>query len=82
MSIEIDNEHPLTHDYTQNGLAESFIKCIKQIARPLLVTSKLPIFTWGHAILHVVTLIRIRSTNYHNFSPLKFAFSQEPNKLI
>ncbi|KAK2436707.1 putative mitochondrial protein [Trifolium repens] len=79
MSIGIDIEHPVAHVHTQNGLAESFIKRIKLIARPLLMRSKLPISTWGHAILHAATLIRIRPTSYHNSSPLKLVFGQDPN---
>ena len=71
MSIGIDIEHPVAHVHTQNGLAESFIKCIKLIARPLLMRCKLPISTWGHAILHAAKLIRIRPTSYHDSSPLK-----------
>ena len=46
----------------QNGLAESFIKCLQLIARPLLMKTKLPIFAWGHAIIHVVALVRIQLT--------------------
>jgi hypothetical protein len=79
MSIGIDIEHPVAHVHTQNGLAESFIKRLNLIARPLLMRCKLPISTWGHAILHAATLIRIRPTSYHDSSPLKLVFGQEPN---
>jgi len=79
MSIGIDIEHPVAHVHTQNVLAESFIKRIKLIARPLLMRSKLPISTWGHAILHAATLIHIRPKSYHNSSPLKLVSGQEPN---
>ena len=47
--------------------------------RPLLMRAKLPISTWGHAILHVAALIRIRSISYHEFSPLQLVHGQEPN---
>ena len=40
--------------------------------------TKLPISIWGHAILHVTTLICIRPSAYHEYSPLQLAFSQEP----
>ena len=53
----------------QNGLAESFIKCLQLIARPLLMKTKLPTSAWGHAIMHVVALVRIRPTTYHEYSP-------------
>jgi transposase InsO family protein len=79
MSIGIDSEHPVAHVHTQNGLAESLIKRIQLIARPLLMRCKLPISAWGHAILHAALLIRIKPTNYNNSSPLKLIFGQEPN---
>jgi hypothetical protein len=79
MSIGIDIEHPVAHVHTQNGLAESFIKRIQLIARPLLMRCKLPISTWGHAILHAASLICIRPTSYHDSSPLKLVFGREPN---
>ena len=62
MSVGINIEHPVAHTHTQNGLAESFIKCLQLIARPLLMKTKLPIFAWGHAIIHVVALVRIQPT--------------------
>ena len=40
MSIGIDVEHPVTHTHTQNDLAESLIKRLQIIARPLLMESK------------------------------------------
>lgn len=69
MSFGISVEHPVAHVHTQNGLAESLIKRLQLIARPLLMKSKLPIIAWGHAILNVAALIRIRPTSYHNISP-------------
>ena len=41
--------------------------------------TKLSVSMWGHAILHAATLVRIRPTNYHEFSPLQLTFGQEPN---
>jgi arsenate reductase-like glutaredoxin family protein len=40
-SIKIDVEHHVAHVHTQNDLAESFIKHLQLIVRPLLVKSKL-----------------------------------------
>ena len=65
MSVGIDVEYHVAHTYTQNGLAESLIKRLQLIARPLLLRIKLPLSAWGHAILHAATLIRIRSTTNH-----------------
>jgi hypothetical protein len=64
MSIGINVEHSIAHTHTQNGFTESFIERLQLIARPLLMKSKLPVFTWGHAILHDALLVRIKSTSY------------------
>ncbi|KAF7137709.1 hypothetical protein RHSIM_Rhsim07G0041900 [Rhododendron simsii] len=79
MSIGIDVEHPVAHTHTQNGLAESFIKRLQLIARPLLMKTKLPVSTWGHAILHAASLIRVRPTAYHKYSPTQLVLGQQPN---
>ena len=79
MSIGIAVEHPVSHTHTQNGLAESFIKRLQLIARPLFMKTKLPSSAWGHAILHAGTLIRVRPTAYHKYSSLQLVSGQEPN---
>ncbi len=79
MSIGIDVEHPVAHTHTQNGLAESLIKRLQLIARPLLMKSNLPISAWGHAIIHAASLIRVRPSAYHKYSPLQLVFGQQPN---
>ena len=76
MSIGIDVEHPVAHTHTQNGLTESFIKRFQIIARPLLMKSKLLVSAWGHAILHAASLVRIKPTTYHKFSPLQLVLGQ------
>ena len=43
MSIGIDVEYLVAHNHTQNGLAESLIKHLQLIARPLLLRTKLPL---------------------------------------
>jgi transposase InsO family protein len=82
MSIGIDVEYPVAYTHTQNGLAESFIKRLQMIARPLLMKTKLPIFAWGHAILHSASLVRIGPTAYQKYSPLQLVFVQQPNIYI
>ena len=79
MSIKIDVEHPVAYTHTQNGLTESFIKRLQMIARPLLMKTKLPVSTWGHAILHSASLVRIRPTAYHKYSPLQLVLGQQSN---
>jgi transposase InsO family protein len=57
MTHGIELQHSAPYVHTQNGLAESFIKRIKLIARLLLHNCNLPITCWGHAVLHVSDLI-------------------------
>ena len=70
MSIGIDVQHPVAHVHSQNGLAESFIKRLQLIARPLRLKTKLPLSAWGHAIIHSANSIRLRPTANHGLSPL------------
>jgi hypothetical protein len=79
MSIEINVEHPVAHIHTQNDLAESLIKRLQLIARPLLMKYNLPSFAWGHIILHVDALIRLRPTASHKFSLLQLISERKSN---
>ncbi|RVW81532.1 Retrovirus-related Pol polyprotein from transposon TNT 1-94 [Vitis vinifera] len=79
MSVGINIEHHVAHTHTQNGLAESFIKRLQLIARPLLMKTKLPTSAWGHAIMHAAALIRIRPTTYHEYSPSQLVLGKQPN---
>jgi len=63
MSIGIAVEHLVAYVHTQNGLAESLIKCLQLIGRPLIMRTKLPISISGHAILHAAALICIRQVH-------------------
>ncbi|GJY79867.1 hypothetical protein Tco_0492618 [Tanacetum coccineum] len=69
----------VAHVHTQNGLAESLIKRLQLIARPLIMRTKLPVSMWGHAILHAASLIRIRPSADHKYSPIQYLLGQEPN---
>jgi transposase InsO family protein len=66
--IQVQYSVPYVH--TKNGLAESLIKWIKLIARPLLHNCNLPISYWGHVVLHVANIIQLQPTAYHNTSLL------------
>ena len=44
MLVGIDVEHLVAHSHTHNGLAESLIKHLQLIARPLLLKTKLSLF--------------------------------------
>ena len=77
MSVGINIEHPITHTHTQNGLAESFVKHLQLITRPLLMKTKLPTSTQGHAIMHVAALVRIRLTTYHEYSSSRLVFGKQ-----
>ena len=75
MSLGLDVQYPIAHVHTHNGLAESFIKRLQLIARPLLLKAKFPLLAWGHAIIHSVNLICLRPTANHDLSPLQLALS-------
>jgi hypothetical protein len=70
MAQGIEVQHYIPYVHTQNGLAESLIKRIKLIAKPLLQGCNLPTFCWGHAVLHAADLVQLCSTTYHTTSPL------------
>jgi len=76
MAMGIKAEHSVPHVHTQNGLAESLIKRIKLIARPILQNCMLPTTCWGHA---AASLIQLRSSAYNKFSPLQIVHGKEPN---
>ena len=59
MSMRIYIEHPVPHAHTQNGMAESLIKRLQLIARPLILRIKLSISVCGFAILYAATLVQI-----------------------
>lgn len=80
MDVGIVVKHLVSHVHTQNGLAESLTKRLQLIARPLITRTKHPMSIWGHAILHVASLIRVRPSANHTYSPLQLAFGQEPNR--
>jgi hypothetical protein len=59
MALGIQVQHSVPYVHTQNGLAESLIKRIKLIARPLLINCKFPSSCWGHTVLHAADLIQL-----------------------
>jgi hypothetical protein len=75
--IEVQHSTPYVH--TQNGLAESLIKRIKLIARPLLQACNLPTSCWGHAVLHAADLVQLRLIAYHTTSPLQLVYGDQPS---
>ena len=79
MAMGIKVEHSVPHVHTQNGLAESLIKRINLIARPLLQNCMLPTTCWGHAVVHAASLIQLRPSAYNEFSPLQIVHGKEPN---
>ena len=79
MALGIQVQHTVPYVHTQNGLAESLIKRIKLIARPLLQNCNLPTSCWGHAVLHAADLIQLRPTTYHIISPMQLVRGNTPN---
>lgn len=39
--------------------------------------TKLPIYAWGHAILHVAALVHVRPTVYHQYSPSQLVLGRQ-----
>ena len=79
MALGIEVQHSVPYVHTQNGLAETLIKRIKLIARPLLQSCNLPTSCWGHAVLHAGDLIQLRPTAYHTASPLQLVRGDPPS---
>jgi hypothetical protein len=79
MDQEIEVQHSVPYVHTQNGLAESLIKRIKLIARPLLHNCNLTTTYWGHTVLHAADLIQLRPTAYHSASPLCLVRDNAPS---
>jgi hypothetical protein len=59
MSIKIKFKHHIAHTHTQNGLAELFIKKHQMITCLSRMKTKLIIYVWRHAILHVASFVHI-----------------------
>ena len=41
--------------------------------------TKLPTSAWGYAIMHVVALVRIRPTTYHEYSHSQLVLGKQSN---
>ena len=79
--IEQSHGHPLKN---QKILLPNEFSCDpcsqgKLIARPLLMKTKLPTSTWGYSVMHAASLIRIRPTSYHEYSPSQLVLGKQPN---
>lgn len=67
------------YEHSQNGLAETFIKKLQLVSRPLPLHAKLPDSLWGHAVLHAATLLRLRPTLLNQQTPYEPLASRPPN---
>jgi hypothetical protein len=65
--------------YAHNTTAESFVKQIQMIARPLLLRSNLPLSSWGHAVVHAGDLIRYRPSAGNDLSPYELVHGFPPS---
>ena len=79
MALGIQVQHSVPYVHTQNSLAESLIKRVKLIARPLLQNCNLPTSCWGHAVIHTADLLQLRPTAYHIASPLQLVRGNPPS---
>ncbi|KAM1621045.1 hypothetical protein ACFXTN_017963 [Malus domestica] len=71
IALGIDVDHPVPHVHTQNGLVKVFIKRLQLIARTLLRKTNLPVYAWGHAILHASSLVQLRPIANHQYSSIQ-----------
>lgn len=51
--------YSVLYEYSQNGLAETIIKKIQFVTRPLLLQANLPSSMWGHTVLHATPYLNI-----------------------
>ena len=79
MATGIDTQYPVPYVHFQNGIAESVIKRIQMIARPMLMQTQLPTTAWGHAVLHAASLLKYRPSAYNDQSPHHLAFGVDPD---
>ncbi|KAM2617327.1 hypothetical protein TB1_033741 [Malus domestica] len=79
MTLSINDEHPVPHVHTQNGLAKALVKWLQLIAHSLLMKTKLLVSAWGHVILHATSLVRLRPIANHQYSSIQLVFGHQPN---
>jgi hypothetical protein len=79
MALGIQVQHSVSYVHAQNGLAESLIKRIRLISRPVLMNYKLQTTCWGHVVLHAADLIQLHPTAYHTNSPLQLVRGNPPS---
>lgn len=75
----MDSQYNVPYVHFQNGLAESLIKPIQLIARPLLLQSSLSATTWGHEVLHAASLLLYRPSTFNSITPYHLAFGNSPD---
>ena len=71
--------YSIPYEHSQNDLAETHIKKIQLVVRPMLIHAKLPSSLWGHAVLHAAALLRLRPTLLHTQIPLELVSGKMPN---
>jgi hypothetical protein len=77
--VGIDVQYPVSHVHFQNGIAESLIKRIQMVARPLLMQANLPALAWGHAELHAKALLQYGPYALNDSTPHHVAFATKPS---
>ena len=75
--IALETSTPYTPN--QNGAAESLMKRIQTVARPMLLATNLLASAWGHAVLHANTLLNFRPSSYLTESPYQLLNGSIPS---
>lgn len=78
ISIGIQLEFLTPYIHSQNP-AESLVKRVQLIARPILLASNLPASAWGHAVLHANNLLRYRPSSYMKETPYELLNGSAPS---
>jgi hypothetical protein len=79
MAAGIDAQYPIPYVHFQNGIAESLIKRIQMISRPLLMQTQLPISLWGYTVLHANLLLKYRPSAFNTLNPHHLAYGLPPD---
>lgn len=75
----IELTYCVPYEHAQNGLAESFIKRIQLITRPLLLHANLRASMWNLTVLHAATLIHLHPSSLEIVSPHELILGHVPN---
>ena len=78
-ALGINHANSVAYEYSQNGLAEAFVKKIQLVARPLLLHAKLSSSMWGRAVLYAAILLKLIPIMLYVQTPHELLIRRPPN---